>query len=176
MMNQGSLASQYGQLSQGYGQQAQGYGNLSNQFGQTSQGYAQQQQGFGQLGNQYSQVAQGYDQNAQGWQQQGLAALQGGTQDQGMRANIGNQMFQNQYMGQDQLRQNMGQSLQNQQMWSQNNQSQAGLEATLGLGGLTTDVNYANIEGDVTGKLMEALGVAAGGIGESLNGPGGGIW
>jgi hypothetical protein len=123
----------------------------------------------GNLASQYGQLSQGYGQNAQGWQGQGLQALTQGGQYQGMQSQIGNQMLQNQYLGQDQLRQNFGQAQNNQQMLAQNNQSQAGLMATLGLGGLTTDVNYANIIGDLEAKKMEALGAAAAGVGEGLD-------
>ena len=83
-------------------------------------------------------------------------------------AGIGNQMYQNQFMPGQQLMQYGNQGLQNAQMTSQSGQNMAGLLAQLGIGGMTTDVNWGNVQGEAMTGLMEALGVAGGGIGDSI--------
>lgn len=85
-------------------------------------------------------------------------------------AGIGQQMFQNQYQPYNQMMQFGNQGLQNQQMRSQSGMNMAGLLAQLGIGGMTTDVNFANVQGEAMVGLMEALGMAGGGIGDALTG------
>lgn len=59
--------------------------------------------------------------------------------------------------------------LQSGQMMNTVAQNQAGLLAQLGLGGLTTGVNYSNIKGNALVGLLEALGAGASGLGDALS-------
>ncbi len=147
MMNQGQLAGQYGQVSQGYTQGGQGYNQLAAQFGQNATQNAQ-------MANQFMGT--------------GVGALQAGQQGQGMMANIGQQMYGQQFDPMDQMRQDYQQALLNQQQMGQQGLGLAGLTAQMGIGGLTTDVNYANVLGSTYGKLAEAAGTAASGLGDWL--------
>ena len=124
MMNQGSLASQYG-------------------------GLAGQQQGLGQQ------------------------ALLGGGQLQGMQANIGNQMFQNQYAPWQQQMQQAGMGQNAAQMQQQGQLEGANMWSQLGLGGLTADTNYSNIQGNAFGNMISALGSVGSGIGGAIDDQGG---
>jgi hypothetical protein len=83
-------------------------------------------------------------------------------------ANIGQSMFNNQYVPGQEMQGFTGQALQNSATETQSRGNQAGLLAQTGIGGITTDVNYANVRGDMMTGLFEALGNIAGGGGDAL--------
>lgn len=122
-------------------------------------------QAMGQAQNEMmnqANMATNFGQMGTGTYQAGLQ----GQQTQGQLANIfGGLMMtpENQMMAQGQLGMQSGQAL------NQSNNEMAGLLAQLGIGGLTTDVNYANVIGGTYGKMAEAVGAAAGGVGGWLD-------
>lgn len=79
-------------------------------------------------------------------------------------ANIGNTMFGNQYQPYQNMQAFTGQGLQNQNLVNQTNNNMAGLMAQLGLGQMTTDVNYGNVYSGAFGKLIESLAAAGSGL------------
>lgn len=123
---------------------------------------------FGSLANQYSGSAAQYGGLANQYGSQAQSALLGGGQLQGMQANIGNQMFQNQYQPYQQLQSFGAQGLQQGAMQNQSGQNMAGLLAQLGIGGMTTDVNFANVQGESLVGLLEMIGSALSGAGNTF--------
>ncbi len=123
----------------------------------------------GNLASQYGNLSNQYFQTGSQSRNMGMNALTQGGQYQQTQGNIAQQMFGNQYQPQDQLRQFGQQGIQNQQMRSQSGMNMAGLLAQLGIGGMTTDVNFANVQGQAMTGMMEALGTAGGGIGDALS-------
>jgi len=110
----------------------------------------------GQLAGQYGNMAQGYG-------QQGLSALQAGGQYQGLQNQMGNQMFQNQYDPYKNLMAQNQQAMAGGQMVNQSGQAMSGLLSQLGLGGMTSEVNMANVQGDSLVGLLKMLGAGLGG-------------
>lgn len=97
-----------------------------------------------------------------------FGAMNQAQQEMQNYANIGNQMFQNQFQPYQMAMQQGQMGMQNAGQVSQSNQNMAGLMAQLGLGGMTTGVNYSNIQGNALIGLMEALGQASQGAGSAF--------
>lgn len=108
------------------------------------------------------QMQQG--QLAQMYGQQGMGAYGQGLSGQQTLAGMGQQALAGQYLPLQQLMGMAGQSIQQTGQQSQAGQGLAGLLAQLGIGGMTTDVNLAGVEGSAFGKLVEALAQAGGGL------------
>lgn len=83
-------------------------------------------------------------------------------------ANIGNNMMGNQYLPMQNLREDYAQGLSQQSLLNQQNMGLAGLLGQMGLGGATTAVNFANVEGSAFSKLVEALASMGGGVGDAI--------
>jgi hypothetical protein len=103
-------------------------------------------------------LAQGEARNQASYQAMGQA-----QQEMQNYAGIGQQMFGNQYVPGQQMQGYSGQGLQNEQMRNQSGQNMAGLLAQLGIGGMTTDVNWGNVQGESLVGLLEMLGQGASG-------------
>ncbi len=101
-----------------------------------------------------------------------------GAMDQAQRemqnyAGIGQQMFGNQYQPWQQQQGQAGLGS-NQAELSQRGQLEGtNLWSQLGLGGLTAETNYSNIEGNAFGNLITALSSMAGGVGGGIDDAGG---
>jgi hypothetical protein len=120
-------------------------------------------------------MAQGEARNQAGYQAMGQA-----QQEMQNYANMGNQMFQNQYVPWQQLQGQAGMGQNNAQLAMQGQNEGANLWAQLGLGGMTADTNYSNIEGNAFGNMVGGISSAAGGLGGAFddyntNNPTGGI-
>ena len=97
-----------------------------------------------------------------------MSAQQMAMGEQAQQAQIGQQMFGNQYMPQAQLA-NMGNfGINNQQLNNDMTREQASLWSQLGLGGLSTNVNYDNIKGNAFGNMIKAGSGLASGLGNSF--------
>jgi len=109
-------------------------------------------------------LAQGEARNQAAYQSMGQA-----QQEMQNYAGIGQQMFNNQYtpwqqqMAQAGVGQNNAQLAQRGQLEGQNMWTQ------LGLGAITADTNYANIQGNAFGNAVGAMGSMAGGLGDTYN-------
>ncbi len=73
-----------------------------------------------------------------------------------------------QYLPSDQLRADFGALSALDQMRMQSGSQRAGLLGQMGLGGLTTDVNYSNVYGGLLGELAKAAGSAGTGLGDFI--------
>jgi len=115
-------------------------------------------------------LAQGEAQN-----QAAFGAMAQGQTEMMNQANIGNQMFQNQYMPwQQQMQQ--GQMGMNNAQLAQNSQLQgANMWAQMGLGNMTNNMNYDNIKGNAFGNMINGMGGIMGGVGGMID-DGGGLW
>lgn len=108
---------------------------------------------------------------------QGLA-----NAEQLQQMNMGNQYFQNQYQPMNNLAALAGSAINSNNVMNQANQAQNSLWTDLGLGGLTANTNYENIQGKAFGDMITAgsgvarsAGDAAGGWLDGLFGLGGDV-
>ena len=115
------------------------------------------------MANQYGSLSNQYGSQAAQFNQLGQSALQQGGNYQNIQNQMGNQMFQNQYMPYTQMQGFANQGLQNQQMRASGDQNMAGLLAQMGIGRSTADVNYANAESQNLVGLLRMLGGIGGG-------------
>lgn len=153
-MNQASLnaMSQAQQEMMNQGQLAESYGNLG---GQTYQVGLQQQELLNQIAQQKGAL--------------GLSAYETGYQGQQTAGQLSG-MFGDSMLNPYNVAQQQAQlGLQGSQLQNENNQQLASLLSQMGIGGLTTDVNYANVIGGVYGKMAEAAGTAATATGDWLS-------
>ena len=111
---------------------------------------------YGNLSNQYSNSAGQFN-------QLGQSALTAGGNYQNTQSQMGNQMFQNQYMPYGQMQAFGNQGIQQGQIQSSGDQNMAGLLAQLGIGRSTADINYANAESQNLVGLLRMLGGIGGG-------------
>jgi hypothetical protein len=130
----------------------------SGRGGMSSAGYggSPEQHAFG--------MAQGEARNQAGYQ-----AMNQAQQEIQNYAGIGQQMYQNQYMPWQQQMAQAGMGQNNAQLAMQGQNEGANLWAQLGLGGMTADTNYSNIEGNAFGNMIGGISSAAGGLGGSLD-------
>jgi len=115
------------------------------------------------MANQYGSLSNQYGSQAAQYNQLGQSALTAGGNYQNVQSQMGNQMFQNQYMPYQQMQGFGNQGLQQGQITSSANQNTAGLLAQLGIGRSTADVNYANAESQNLVGLLRMLGGIGGG-------------
>jgi len=155
---QPQLQQSYGQLQQGtYGQGTGGMQTAS--FGGNPEQYA-----FGKA-------------LADSQQSDMLGSYEMAMMEQAQQAEIGQQMFQNQYMPQDMLNQNAGISTNQQTTNNDMTRQGASLWTELGLGGLATNANYDSIKANALGQQYQAGASLAGGFGDTLaNQDWGDIW
>ena len=85
-------------------------------------------------------------------------------------AGIGQQMFGNQYMPWQQQMAQSGVGQNNSELAQRGQLEGQNLWAQLGLGGLTADTNYANIQGNAFGNAVQGVQGAAQGIGDQYGG------
>jgi len=109
-------------------------------------------------------MAQGEARNQAGFQAMGQA-----QQEMQNYANVGNQMFQNQYVPWQQQMGQAGVGSNQAQLAQQGQIEGANLWTQLGLGGLTADTNYSNIQGNAFGNMIQALSSMAGGVGGAID-------
>ena len=88
-------------------------------------------------------------------------------------AGIGNQMFQNQYMPWQQQMAQAGLGSNQAQMAQRGQLEGSNMWAQLGLGGITADTNYANIQGNAFGNMVSSLGQMGSGLGGAMDDAGG---
>ena len=100
--------------------------------------------------------------------QMGMSAYGQGLAGQQAMMGMGQLAQQGQYMPEQMLLQQFGAGNQMDTLRSQAQQSQAGMLAQLGLGGMTTDVNWSNTYAGLLGEIAKAAGAAGGGLGEYL--------
>ena len=81
---------------------------------------------------------------------------------------MGQGMVQSGYLPQNAMLAQAGLGNQVSGQYQNNQQGLAGMLAQLGIGGMTTDVNYANVMGNLYGEAAKAVGAAAGGGGDWL--------
>ena len=105
-----------------------------------------------------------------------LRANQMANAEQLQQAQIGQQMFGNQYTPQAQLAQLAQAGLNNQQLANDMARERASLWTQLGLGGLSSNVNYDNIKGNAFGDMIQAGTGLAQGAGNWLGNNAGSIW
>lgn len=98
-----------------------------------------------------------------------MAAQQMAMAEQAQQASIGQQMMGNQYLPQAQLTSLGTHGINNQQLVNDMVREQAGLWTQLGLGGLTTNVNYDNIKGNAFGDMITASSALASGAGDLIS-------
>jgi hypothetical protein len=110
------------------------------------------------MANQYGSLSNQYGSQAAQYNQLGQSALTAGGNYQNTQNQMGNQMFQNQYMPYQQMQGFGNQGMQNAQIQSGANQNLAGLLAQLGIGRSTADVNYSNAESQNLVGLLRMLG------------------
>ena len=115
------------------------------------------------MANQYGSLSNQYGSQAAQFNQLGQSALTAGGNYQNTQNQMGNQMFQNQYMPYQQMQGFGNQGIQQGQVTSGANQNVAGLLAQLGIGRSTADVNYSNAESQNLVGLLRMLGGIGGG-------------
>jgi len=86
-----------------------------------------------------------------------------GFDDLGRAGQLGNQMFQNQFVPGQELRAYGAMGLQNSATQNAASQNMAGLLAQMGIGRATTEVNFANAESQNLVGLLRMLGGIGGG-------------
>jgi len=148
MMNQGSLAGQYGQL----GNATAGLqGQLGQSMGQLGQGQAALGQGAGALA---SSIGSAMDANAmQSGQLGGMLANIGN-----MQTNAGLQGYQGSFMPMQTQMDAMGLGLQNSNLAQTGQIAGANLAGQTTLGGIQTDVNAQKAASEVYGNMFGSLG------------------
>jgi len=110
-------------------------------------------------------------------QNQAMLGAMGQTQNELMNQyTMGSGMMGQGYMPMQQLQAQAGLGLNNAQL-GQNSQLNAANQWTqLGLGGLTADTNYSNIQGNAFGNMISALMPAAAGLGGVVDQGVSGLW
>jgi hypothetical protein len=104
-----------------------------------------------------------------------LSAMNQAQQEMQNYGKLGTQMFQNQYLPWDKQAAQAGLGTNLAQLGQRGDLEGANLWAQLGLGGMTADTNYSNIQGNAYGNAIKGLAGMAGGVGGDIDSAGG-LW
>jgi hypothetical protein len=91
-------------------------------------------------------------------------------------AGIGQQMFNNQYTPWQQMMGQAGMGSNQAELAQRGQLEGANMWSQLGLGGITADTNYSNIQGNAFGEMIKSLGQMGSGAGGALDSLDGGVW